>query len=73
MGGGGDGGAMGGIGGIEGGGRSMRFGSRVPSQMATPIGTARMRIHGRQHQSEKHGHSRLSGGTTRRCTTSVFS
>jgi hypothetical protein len=73
MGGGGDGGAMGGLGGIDGGGRSMRLGSRAPSQMATPMGTARMMIHGKQHHNEKHGHSRRSGGTTLRSTTSVFS
>jgi len=73
MGGGGEGGAVGGLGGINGGGRSRRLGSRAPSHMATPMGTARMMIHGRQHHSEKHGHSRRSGGTTRLCTTSVFS
>ena len=73
MGGGGDGGAMGGLGGIDGGGLSMRLGSRAPSQMATAMGTDRMRTHGKQHHNEKHGHSRRSGGTTLRSTTSVFS
>ena len=73
MGGGGGGGEMGGIGGIEGGGRRMRFGSRVPSQMATPMGTARTKTHGTQHHSEKQGQSRRSGGTTLRRPFSAFS
>jgi hypothetical protein len=59
MGGGGNGGATGGCGGIEGGGRIIRLGSRVPSQIATPMGTDKIRIHGKQHHNEKHGHSRL--------------
>jgi|SaaInlV_125m_DNA_1040241.scaffolds.fasta_scaffold40752_2 hypothetical protein len=73
MGGGGEGGAVGGLGGIDGGGRSIRLGSRAPSQMATPMGTARMMIHGRQHHNEKHGHNRRNGGTIRRSTSSVLS
>ena len=68
------GGGVGGIGGIDGGGRGTRFGSRVPSQMATPMGTARTKIHGRQHHSEKHVQSRRrGGGTTLRRTFWLFS
>ena len=74
MGGGGGGGEVGGIGGIDGGGRGTRFGSRVPSQMATPTGTARTKIHGRQHHSEKHVQSRRrGGGTTLRRSFWLFS
>jgi len=73
MGGGGEGGRSGGSGGIEGGGRIIRLGSRVASQIRTPLGTARIRSHGRQHHSEKHGHSLRSGGTRRLSTSSAFS
>lgn len=72
-GGGGEGGISGGCGGIVGGGSSMRFGSRVPSHMATPIGTSSRKTQGRQHQSEKHGHSRLSGGMRLLSISSAFS
>jgi hypothetical protein len=51
------GGSLGGLGGMMGGGRSMRFGSRVASHIMTPIGTNSKHTIGRQHQSEKHGHS----------------
>jgi hypothetical protein len=56
------GGIPGGLGGMDGGGRSIRFGSRVESHTMMPIGRRTRHTQGRQHQSEKHGHSRRSGG-----------
>ena len=73
MGGGGKGGRSGGSGGIVGGGSSMRWGSRVASQIKTPLGTSRISTHGRQHHSEKHGHSLRNGGTRRLSTSSASS
>lgn len=62
---------MGGGGGLDGGGRSTRFGSRVASHMATPMGIAMSRMHAQQHSAEKHGQSRLNGETRRLVLTVV--
>ena len=67
------GGGTGGLGGIEGGGRSARWGSRVESHTTIPMGRSSRQTRGRQHQSEKHGHSLRSDGTRRSSTTSTES
>ena len=67
------GGFVGGMGGIDGGGRSMRFGSCVVSHIMMPMGNRSTKMIGKQHQSEKHGHSFRKGGTLRRSTTSTLS
>lgn len=66
------GGMPGGLGGMDGGGRSMRFGSRVASHTMTPMGTISTSTIGRQHHSEKHGQSFLSGGTRRLSVSSTL-